>query len=287
MCGWLRTDQAMTPATRSISTAAPPTSPSWRRWPTWCTARPGDGAADSDGPADGAGGSDDADRVARMTGAVAPQTAGRGRRWGGGGIEGGPDGAGGGDEGGGTEAGGGSRRQVDGGGPGGSDGGVGSSGTASDGTRGQRGRSAPRPAVAQGAGGKVTGPYGQAPIVQRPRTPPFQGGNTGSNPVGGAPWSAPAARLLPRSGRRYRAQRSWWRWSLVLTIGSASPGGRPPQRSGAGVRGPVVQFGVHAGLSSRRSRVQIPSGPLPGAWPCGAGAGHQAEPATGGSDLVG
>ena len=26
--------------------------------------------------------------------------------------------------------------------------------------------------------------------------------------------------------------------------------------------GPVVQFGVHAGLSSRRSRVQIPSGPL-------------------------
>jgi hypothetical protein len=27
--------------------------------------------------------------------------------------------------------------------------------------------------------------------------------------------------------------------------------------------GPVVQFGVHAGLSSRRSRVQIPSGPQP------------------------
>ena len=27
------------------------------------------------------------------------------------------------------------------------------------------------------------------------------------------------------------------------------------------LRGPVVQFGVHAGLSSRRSRVQIPSGP--------------------------
>ncbi len=25
--------------------------------------------------------------------------------------------------------------------------------------------------------------------------------------------------------------------------------------------GPVVQLGVHAGLSSRRSRVQIPSGP--------------------------
>ena len=32
--------------------------------------------------------------------------------------------------------------------------------------------------------GRMAGP---APIVQRPRTPPFQGGNTGSNPVGGAP----------------------------------------------------------------------------------------------------
>ena len=34
---------------------------------------------------------------------------------------------------------------------------------------------------------------------------------------------------------------------------------RRPERAGA--RGPVVQLGVHAGLSSRRSRVQIPSGP--------------------------
>ena len=56
---------------------------------------------------------------------------------------------------------------------------------------------------------------GIAPIVQRPRTPAFHAGNTGSNPVGGAQQ----------------------------------------------VSGPVVQFGVHAGLSSRRSRVQIPSGP--------------------------
>src|SRR6187200_1842824 len=71
-----------------------------------------------------------------------------------------------------------------------------------------------------GSGGTLSRP---APIVQRPRTPPFQGGNTGSNPVGGA-----------------------------------SPG---PPRGGHGNSGPVVQFGVHAGLSSRRSRVQIPSGP--------------------------
>ena len=35
----------------------------------------------------------------------------------------------------------------------------------------------------RGAVGTVVSP---APIVQRPRTPPFQGGNTGSNPVGGA-----------------------------------------------------------------------------------------------------
>jgi hypothetical protein len=39
----------------------------------------------------------------------------------------------------------------------------------------------------------------QAPIVQRPRTLPFQGGNTGSNPVGGTtshevPWSSWSAR---------------------------------------------------------------------------------------------
>jgi hypothetical protein len=34
-------------------------------------------------------------------------------------------------------------------------------------------------------------------------------------------------------------------------------------------RGPVVQFGVHAALSRRRSRVQIPSGPL---HPTGAGS---------------
>ena len=32
-----------------------------------------------------------------------------------------------------------------------------------------------------------------------------------------------------------------------------------------GIHGPVVQLGVHAGLSSRRSRVQIPSGP-PTKW---------------------
>ena len=63
----------------------------------------------------------------------------------------------------------------------------------------------------------------RAPIVQWPRTPPFQGGNTGSNPVGGATPGSP--------------------------------------HGGQGNSGPVVQFGVHAGLSSRRSRVQIPSGP--------------------------
>jgi hypothetical protein len=34
-----------------------------------------------------------------------------------------------------------------------------------------------------------------------------------------------------------------------------------PSDQGKWHHGPVVQFGVHAGLSSRRSRVQIPSGP--------------------------
>ena len=51
----------------------------------------------------------------------------------------------------------------------------------------------------------------------------------------------------------------------------APPRDRPCRASGLsatvalrpsdGTQGPVVQFGVHAGLSSRRSRVQIPSGP--------------------------
>ena len=40
----------------------------------------------------------------------------------------------------------------------------------------------------------VLRPSGRAPIVQRPRTLPFQGGNTGSNPVGGAQYSSPFTR---------------------------------------------------------------------------------------------
>jgi hypothetical protein len=35
--------------------------------------------------------------------------------------------------------------------------------------------------------------------------------------------------------------------------------------------GPVVQLGVHAALSRRRSRVQIPSGPLPNSDPLTGG----------------
>ena len=70
---------------------------------------------------------------------------------------------------------------------------------------------APRATV--GSGSTASMLAGHAPIVQRSRTPAFQAGNTGSNPVGGT-----------------------------------QPGG-------------VVKPGVHAGLSSRRSRVQIPSSP--------------------------
>ncbi len=80
----------------------------------------------------------------------------------------------------------------------------------------------------------------QAPIVQRPRTPAFHAGNTGSNPVGGTRLVATTV----RSG-------STW---------CAEPSAGYDQRSHR-LRGPVVQPGVHAGLSSRRSRVQIPSGP--------------------------
>src|SRR6202034_533989 len=53
-------------------------------------------------------------------------------------------------------------------------------------------------------GGKWAGSVARsnvlAPIVQRPRTSPFQGGNTGSNPVGGA-------HLAPRIGLVFSAER--------------------------------------------------------------------------------
>src|SRR5690606_18242752 len=55
-----------------------------------------------------------------------------------------------------------------------------------------------------------------APIVQWPRTPPFQGGNTGSNPVGGAqgiralPW--PSLLRLVRFQRVHdRSSTAWQR----------------------------------------------------------------------------
>ncbi len=44
--------------------------------------------------------------------------------------------------------------------------------------------------------GRLAGP---APIVQRPRTPPFQGGNTGSNPVGGAATRGDRRQPVPRA----------------------------------------------------------------------------------------
>src|SRR6202034_3368512 len=55
-------------------------------------------------------------------------------------------------------------------------------------------------------GGKWAGSVARsnvlAPIVQWPRTPPFQGGNTGSNPVGGAVGLDPLGRIsVMRVGR--------------------------------------------------------------------------------------
>ena len=42
---------------------------------------------------------------------------------------------------------------------------------------------------------------------------------------------------------------------------------RPAEGRDGNCHGPVVQLGVHAALSRRRSRVQIPSGPLPSSDP--------------------
>ena len=48
---------------------------------------------------------------------------------------------------------------------------------------------------------------GRAPIVQRPRTPPFQGGNTGSNPVGGADTATLRCRCARSRGAVWSARR--------------------------------------------------------------------------------
>ena len=93
-----------------------------------------------------------------------------------------------------------------------------------------------------------------------------------------------------RGAGRRAARRGSARGGAVIPLlisKSPDPGLEPPSSSGLGRRpfkavtrvriplgvrclpsasagwGPVVQFGVHAGLSSRRSRVQIPSGPPP------------------------
>src|SRR5665213_1886512 len=57
------------------------------------------------------------------------------------------------------------------------------------------------------------------------------------------------------SFRRYRRPQSTRSTPYRLTVRVS--GSRPWEH-----RGPVVQLGVHAALSRRRSRVQIPSGPL-------------------------
>jgi hypothetical protein len=52
------------------------------------------------------------------------------------------------------------------------------------------------------------------------------------------------------------------------TVKGCSAAGRARNEEHDGhCHGPVVQLGVHAALSRRRSRVQIPSGPLPSSDP--------------------
>ena len=71
------------------------------------------------------------------------------------------------------------------------------------------------------------------------------------------------------SGLGRRPFKAETRVQIPLGVRNANPGRHRSgcrHRSGEhqgkiGIHGPVVQFGVHAGLSSRRPRVQIPSGP--------------------------
>ena len=122
----------------------------------------------------------------------------------------------------------------------------------------------------------------RGPGRRRPRTTPTR-----------RPWpctatsaccSARSSTRWPRTSRRPPNPRCEARGLAASVSPLPTTGIEPPSSSGLGHRpftpaarvriplgvqqqqvshhGPVVQFGVHAGLSRRRSRVQIPSGPL-------------------------
>ena len=74
-------------------------------------------------------------------------------------------------------------------------------------------------------------------VIVSSNRPPYLRTRVGHPPTGG--WPTPV-------------RATGWIGPPGAVLGCSSP---------ARGRGPVVQFGVHAGLSSRRSRVQIPSGP--------------------------
>ena len=127
--------------------------------------------------------------------------------------------------------------------------------------RGRRGR-------ARDPASRSLGRFVEAMLEARDRRPERTGGGTMPTPCATGWW-----RLGVEVGDSQRA-----RLAAAILI-EPSIGFRPPSSSGLGhrpfkaaarvriplgvrrVNGPVVQFGVHAGLSSRRSRVQIPSGP--------------------------
>ncbi len=66
---------------------------------------------------------------------------------------------------------------------------------------------------------------GRAPIVQRPRTPPFQGGNTGSNPVGGANTATLRCRCARSRGAVWSARRP-----VKPEVAGSNPVGTAPGR---------------------------------------------------------
>src|SRR5687768_12101397 len=68
----------------------------------------------------------------------------------------------------------------------------------------------------------------RAPIVQRPRTPPFQGGNAGSNPVGSTQYSFKEDSFKEDSFKEVR--KALWRSWLARRPVTAKVAGSSPVR---------------------------------------------------------
>jgi hypothetical protein len=80
-----------------------------------------------------------------------------------------------------------------------------------------------------------------APIVQRPKTPPFHSGDTGSNPVGGTGPREPIALFLGSSAGRARDCYSRCPWFESRSGSSSGPRHGPSRRAGRAANAPALK----------------------------------------------